>query len=189
MALSRDEMAAAGRLRVQELCHLNGWPRPVVYDYLPKGTGGTCGFYNGRGAIYVQPRLCAKPGYGGPAWSWPGYMVDRTPYGVYPHELGHHVDQLLRQPGGGRFCKLVRGITGESPISGYCPNSEEWFAEMFRLFATNPDLLSRVRPHTYRLLTAKFGFKPVETRGWRAVLKGAPARTLEMAARRIKENS
>jgi hypothetical protein len=54
--------------------------------------------------------------------------------------------------------------TKEAPISGYAPNVNEWFAEIFRLFVTNPDLLRLLRPKMYERL--KDRFKIVEDRPW-----------------------
>lgn len=70
------------------------------------------------------------------------------------------------------------------PISGYCPNVQEWFAEMFRLFLTNPDLLRLLRPYVYRVLSADF--RSVVKEPWDVVLASAPSRTVEAARNRIR---
>jgi hypothetical protein len=183
--MTRDELAVRGRSLVGRFCKVNGLPVPDLSSTLPRGYPDACGLYDWvkgpRGTIHVQVDRCASCGYGGPAWSWPGYIIDRTPYGVHVHELGHHVDRHFWHA-----AHRLRKQSGEAPLTGYCPNSAEWFAEMFRLFATNPGLLALVRPVTYQALQ-DLGLVPVETRHWTAVLEGAPARTLAMAHRRVSE--
>lgn len=175
-----------GQERVRSVCETNGWATPALRETLPRWLRmAACGLYDRR-TIYVQASLCALPGYGGPAWSWPGYIVDRTPFGVYAHELGHYVDERYKV---GRLwpSTVLRRESGEERLTSYCPNDAEWFAEMFRLFVTNPDLLKRIRPITYAGLTEGLGIVPVERRGYVAVLKDAPERTRVMAARRVFE--
>jgi hypothetical protein len=112
--------------------------------------------------------------------------VDRTPYGVLQHELGHHVDQLLsEQKGsyGGDFSVKLRAATGEARITSYCPNDWEWFAEIFRLFVTNSDLLRELRPRTYEQIRQQY--KPVRDTPWRHVLRDAPPRNIIAAERKI----
>jgi hypothetical protein len=185
--LTRDGMTEAGREMVLRFCRLNGIPAPKlptgsVVANAVRSAGGSCGLYH-RGTIYVDPPACARLGYGGPAWSWPGYIIDRTPYGVHAHELGHYVADQLRLSE-----TTLRRKSGEMKLTNYCPNAAEWLAEMFRLFVTNPSLLRGVRPATYSLFVGE-GLKPVEKRNWRLVLASAPTRTLAMAERRIKEQS
>jgi hypothetical protein len=171
-ALRRDALAARGKELVLQFCELNNMPAPRFFATVR----GSCGLYSG-GTISVQADKCAHPGYGGPAWSWPGYVTDRTPYGVYAHELGHYVDHFF---GGWRWGRQVRKETGELRLTSYCPNDAEWFAEMFRLFCTNPSLLAAVRPATHAALTGR-GLVPVESRDWHSVIAGCPARTLARA--------
>lgn len=120
------------------------------------------------------------------AWSFPGYVIDRTPYGVLQHEQGHAVDFLCGTGGGAYFSdfsQTVRKLAGEERLTNYCPNDAEWFAEMFRLFVTNSDLLRRVRPRTFGLLRTYF--RPVIDHDWRVVLRDAPDRTIEQALKKI----
>ena len=67
-------------------------------------------------------------------------------------------------------------------MTGYYPNDNEWFAEMFRLFVTNPDLLRLLRPCTHALMVARW--LTVETRTWDVVLAGA-ARQLAVIRKRL----
>jgi hypothetical protein len=78
----------------------------------------------------------------------------------------------------------LRGQSGEAAITSYCPNDAEWFAEMFRVFVTNPDLLRLVRPRTHRELASQF--KPVFDDTWRDRLREAPARTIAAVERKIE---
>jgi hypothetical protein len=146
--------------------------------------GRTCAYYR-EDVITICLAQTASPGYGGMAWSWPGYVIDRTPYGVIQHELGHHVDFTISdQKGayGGDFSSKLRTLTREERLTNYCPNDWEWFAEIFRLFVTNSDLLREVLPQTYKHLRELY--KPVVDAPWAEVLRGAPARTLAQAAKK-----
>lgn len=130
---------------------------------------------------------CANIGTAGRQWSYPGYSVDRTPYGVIQHELGHHVDVTL---GGGRrgytsdFSRTLRAQVNEAALTGYCPNDGEWFAEHFRLFVTNPSLLSAIRPRTFAAISHYL--MPVIPLSWEQVLQDAPPRTLDVCRRKIE---
>ena len=129
------------------------------------------------------PAACAAIGTAGRQWSYPGHTVDRTPYGVIAHELGHHVDGAhgsapSREGYGARW----RVETREKPLTGYCRDDNEWFAEMFRLFITNPNLLRLERPKTHALMMDQWS--PAETRAWDVVLASAP-RQLELLRRRF----
>ena len=104
----------------------------------------TCGFYRPT-TIHIMVEKCAARGFGGRAWSWPGYAVDRTPYGVIQHELGHHVDSIRFKAPKAIFSKLIWEESKEAPLTGYLGTDKdevtfymEWFAENFRLFVTNP---------------------------------------------------
>jgi hypothetical protein len=147
-----------------------------------------CAYYR-RNTTHICVARCAAIGVAGPAWSYPGYTVDRTPYGVLQHELGHHVDVLKGLRKGAYwsdFSAVLRGRSGEKAITSYCPNDAEWFAEMFRVFVTNPDLLRIVRPRTYGQLVGSVAFKPVFSDSWRDRLQGAPARTITAAERQVE---
>jgi hypothetical protein len=120
------------------------------------------------------------------AWSFPGYSVDRTPYGVIQHELGHHADYVKSEKRGsyyGDFSINMRATVGEKPLTSYCPNDAEWFAEMFRLFVTNPDLLRLLRPDTHAAMREHF--KPIFDGSWRERMTGAPERTIAAIERKL----
>lgn len=78
----------------------------------------------------------------------------------------------------------IAASTREEALSGYCPNSAEWFAEMFRLFVTNPDLLSYIRPRTFSAL-ARDGWKPAVDEDWQTVLANAPGRTYDACEKKV----
>jgi len=190
----KDFLCAQGYLLVGEFCRLNDLPLPAIrrYEDGRRWSFNACAYYRAHWITICLPR-CAAPGYGGRAWSWPGYISDRTPYGVVAHECGHHADLLRgvqKDKYWSEFSTSLRGASGEARLTSYCPNNAEWFAEMFRLFLTNPDLLRLIRPRTHRELLAA-GFKPAHERDWKSAmlncLPEAPERTLKMAERRIEE--
>jgi hypothetical protein len=182
MNLDKPALFTAGVKLAERFCRANGLVMPMVVSAdatwkFPK----TCAFYR-RGTIHVSIRRCAAVGRGGRSWSWPGYAVDRTPYGVIQHELGHHIDCLFTGKNFGRapkaygswaFSARTLATSGEAPLTGYAPNAAEWFAEHFKLFVTNPDLLQWTRPRTYAALRAIL--QPVVTMPWRATLAEAEA--------------
>lgn len=189
MNLKKQHLLEQGIALAERWCGLNGVPMPqVIVKSRAEWRFDACAYYR-EDRIVICPDRCASIGTGGRAWSYPGYQIDRTPYGVIAHELGHHVDRtrsLDKGAYGGNYSQDKRRHSGEAKLTGYCPNDWEWFAEMFRLFVTNPELLRAIRPVTYKSFTLD-GLKPVEQRAWHVVLKDAPDRTLQMAQRRIME--
>lgn len=180
------ELLANGEKVTVAFCAANGLPLPTITKAsAQQWFVSACAYYRAN-VINICVDRCAAIGTAGRQWSYPGYTVDRTPYGVLQHELGHHADVLRsakRGPYFGDYSVNVRGCSGEEPLTSYCPNDAEWFAEMFRLFVTNPDLLQQVRPRTHRELRACF--EPVFSDCWRDRLRNAPARTLAAAERKV----
>lgn len=171
-----------GEIRIDAWCKLNNIKPPTVdIHWEGKCPFGVCAYYRNN-KIDIWPRMCATYGTAGRQWSYPGYTVDRTPFGVLAHELGHHVD-LQHGPAGGIKSHAWKPIDPE-PLTGYCPNDNEWFAELFRLFVTNPDLLKHVRPKIYELMSNEW--ESVEDRPWRIILAGAD-RQLKAAENKIKK--
>ncbi len=177
------ELYEAGLVLINRWCAVNGVTPPEI-DAQWKGAPefSVCAYYRDS-VIHIWPNACAVPGRAGRAWSWPGYTVDRTPYGVLAHELAHHVDRA-HGARGGKIGHALRAETQAEPISGYHDNDNEWFAEMFRVFVTNPDLLRVLRPTVYGQLIAVW--HRVEHRNWRDVLKGAD-RQIAVAEKRIPQ--
>lgn len=171
-------------------CELNDIKIPKIEVWTSGWWYSACAYYRDD-VINICLAKCAHIGKAGRAWSFPGYVVDRTPYGVIQHELGHHVDVIKgNNPDAywSEYSKQMREETGEKKITNYCPNDAEWFAEIFRLFVTNPDLLKQMRPLTYDRLIAD-GFKPLYTDTWQQRLGIAPERTINAAANRIKKGN
>lgn len=187
-------MSSKLKLYARGLEHINRWSEankldlPDVRRWSPRDWNvSACAYYRSD-QINICIERCAIEGQGGANWSFPGYVIDRTPYGVLAHELGHRVDRLRSERKGsyfGDFSVKLRQASGEDKITNYCPNDAEWFAEQFRLFVTNADLLKQIRPKTYTLIRDA-GYEPI-TEGWRFVLKDASARTLAQANKKIAE--
>ena len=159
-----------GQVRIGNWCFLNGVVQPRVEETDEPKRFGHCAYYR-DGVIYIAVDACAAIGRAGRQWSYPGYVVDRTPYGVLAHELGHHVDKA-HGSAGGLVASAWRKETDEEPLTGYCPNDNEWFAEIFRLFVTNPELLRVLRPRTCALLRQRWPRKSVLV-SWEQVLEGS----------------
>lgn len=179
----RDELFHRGAALVAAWCRANEVTPPEVVVSDDPVRYGTCAYYRAD-TIYIHPPGCATFGNAGRSYSWPGYVVDRTPYGVMAHELAHHVDRAWEQHPG-RYSTRLRRDSGEAQLTSYCDNDYEWFAELFRLFVTNPDLLRELRPYTFGYLYATFPCK-IETRNWHEVLADAP-RQLRAAQNKINE--
>lgn len=195
-------MLGAGVEHAARFCLANSLMLPTV-EIVPSGEWyfDVCAFYR---PTYI--RVCIERtaciGSSGQQWSYPGYITDRTPYGVIAHEIGHHVDvtvSTVKRCYWGDFSESVRLEAREPRLTSYCPNDAEWFAEMMRLFITNPDLLRLIRPRTFRILRDRFApitdavaSAAVNEHGltpWDHVLHDAPYRTRIMAARKVEAAS
>jgi len=161
---------------LNKFCEINNINPPSI-KLIDSFTKGNCGqYFPKRNHISLALKKCAHIGTIGRKWSYPGHVIDRTPYGVLQHEFGHHIDHKFRL-----FKYQI-----EKPITSYAPNRGEWFAEMFRLFQTNPDLLSKIRPKTHKILISNF--KPVIKSSWREILKDAPKRNIARCEKLIIES-
>jgi hypothetical protein len=183
--INRQALFVMGKQHIFNWCDLNSVGRPEVHEMSGnKPTFGVCAYYR-DGHIYIWVNACARIGMGGAAWSYPSYTVDHTPYGVLAHELGHHVDRAhgsgIRP---GSRSHLWPASTGEAPLTGYCPDNNEWFAEHFRLFVTNPNLLAAVRPRVFALMKENWSVF-AESRRWEDVLNGAD-RQIKAAHNKIR---
>ncbi len=200
--MTKRQLFDRGKVHVHHWCAVNKVEQPEVLESEEPLLYHTCAFYRDN-VIKINVKACAEVGTAGRSWSYPGYVVDRTPYGVLCHELGHHVDQAHGTVGGifskPMFLALTRGLeAGEpfyqraikeakavEPITGYHANVLEWFAEMFRLFVTNPDLLQQMRPQVYALMIERWGNR-AEERSWQRALNMAP-RQLQAAENKVKQ--
>lgn len=177
---SKADLAQLGWDRAVEFCQLNGLPVPA-FNPTPRARWvvSACAFYRPdteRFRKFTTPgvniclELCAAPCDESPGrnWSWPGSTTDRTPYGVVAHEIGHHVDWLTGEHKGdyfSEFSEQAKAASGEPGLTSYAEqNPAEWFAEAFRLFVTNADLLRQVRPKTFAFLRERW--RPVGERSW-----------------------
>jgi hypothetical protein len=181
-------MLERGGALLKRFCAANGLQAPPIVT-VPRSTWAfdACAYYRPV-EIHICVEKCAAIGTAGRQWSFPGHSVDRTPYGVIAHELGHHADWSRSARKGryyGDFSIAMRARCDEAPLTSYCPNDAEWFAEMFRLFVTNPDLLHRLRPNAYWYLLGA-GFKPVFDDPWYSRLAEAPERTIAVIARKLQ---
>lgn len=180
---TKRRLLMEGTALVIAWCRANRVAVPTIVEAREPSTHGACAFYR-NSVITIDVLACAAIGTGGRSWSYPGYTVDRTPYGVLAHELGHHVDGA-HGPAGGTWGADLRRIAAEEPLTSYCPNVNEYFAELFRLFVTNPDLLRLIRPRTHAVLDARW--VTVEDRPWNVVLADAPGgRQLNAARRKVE---
>lgn len=191
---AKETQYPSGVSLAEGFCTVNGMTMPMVIRLRPTDRAyhlAPCGFYRPN-AIAIMVEKCASLGFGGRAWSWPGYAVDRTPYGVIQHELGHHVDNHFSHPDR-LFSQEIYTESGEAPMTGYRGKDSaadtfcrEWFAEIFRVFVTNPDLCAKLRPKFFNALVTR-GLKPAVEGAWHDVLTRhrAPDRILEQAGKKI----
>lgn len=193
----REDLFEAGVKLAKKFCAANGIPMPGVVRHLSTSryyNVGSCAFYRPM-SINVMVERCANRGYGGRCWSWPAYVIDRTPYGVVQHELGHHVDLWSPRSRSGKL--ISQGIyeeVQEAPLTTYLGTDNkpetlymEWFAEIFRLFVTNPCLCEKLRPKFYKRMIG-FKFTPVVNDGnWKDTLRvhEAPERIVTQAQKKI----
>lgn len=183
----KTQLLERGISHLQQFCATNALEAPPVNVRRREDWEvGMCAYYRPV-LIEIWPASCASIGRVGRQWSFPGYTVDRTPFGVIAHELGHHADWSRSEQRGryfGDYSIKMRAASAEDPLTTYCPNDAEWFAEMFRLFVTNPDLLRLVKPRTFDLIARDF--EPLEKATWDVVLREAPERTFQAAERKIE---
>lgn len=157
----KQKLYQLGIERAIRFCHVNKLPIPKFEVADPEEWyWDACAYYRPQ-TIRLYLTKCATPATQNASrnWNWPGSTTDREPYGVVCHELGHHVDWLVGEQKGkysSEYSAKVMAESGEKPITSYCPNPAEWFAEMFRLFVTNASLLLDLRPKTYQILIQHF---------------------------------
>jgi hypothetical protein len=168
--MSKEELLEYGHQRIKLFCETNNIECPAV-TAVPKQEWpfDPCAYYRPKIGIRICLELCQIPAPEKMAsnWSWPGCTVDREPIGVLAHELGHHCSWLAstqKRAYGGDYCEQVMKISREAKLTSYCPNPDEWFAEMFRLFVTNHELLRKVRPATHAQLLLRW--EPVSSSKW-----------------------
>jgi hypothetical protein len=179
-----------GRRRMVLFCRIN---RIIVPSLQPVPEAewlfSACAYYRPQYIRICLPlcgRVCSE--HETRNWTYPGSTTDREPYGVVLHELGHHADWTAGTKKGSYFSDYGEDVCArsrEEPISGYHPNEAEWFAEMFRVFVSNPDLLRLIRPRTYRILTERW--KTVTENDWRTELgPDCPRRVVAALEKKVR---
>lgn len=164
---SKTELYYRGKIAVKKFIEINSLREVSFVEDAEVGSWfGVCAYYR-HDTIYIDIPKCAAIGVAGRAWSYPGHIIDRTPFGVVAHELGHHID-VAHGTRPGVLSRAWREETREDEITSYSPNTNEWFAEIFRLFITNPDLLRIIRPKMFAKLRGTF--LPIENRKWDEVV-------------------
>lgn len=157
---TKQQLADLGILEVSKFCTINNLPIPKIEFFGVKDWFvSVCAYYRSEIGIKICLTRCQQPCTQEQArnFSWPANIVDREPFGVLLHELGHHVDWCLSKTKYrwfGDLCTTIKNEAKEPGITSYAEtNAAEWFAEAFRLFVTNPTLLKLFRPKTYKLLS------------------------------------
>lgn len=197
---SKVDLLLHGVARMSKFCDLNNLDIPNV-NIVDRSNWqfGVCAYYRPDTAenrkwtktgINVCLSKCQTPCGAAESrnWTWPGSITDREPYGVIAHELAHHMDWTVSEKKGryfGDYSVQLRAESGEGPVTGYCENDAEWFAEIGRVFITNPDLLRLCRPKTYDLMLKKW--KPIEGESWQEVLgENVPDRVLRTLRKKFR---
>lgn len=183
--MTKQDLFDAGLKRSFELLDQSNVKRPRVVSTTLRRNSGV--YYRDHGGkVLVDLRKCSSltTNPGGYRWSFPGYKIDRTPYGVVAHEIGHHVDAIFGYPSR----RLPRGWNHKR-ISGYEPNDAESFGETMKLFITNPDMLRSGAPVRYNYVTS-LGLRAIDETPWHDVLvaHGANERLITAANNWIKQN-
>jgi len=197
----KDLLYGEAVARAKRFCDINSVPFPAIRRLARTDRLfhlATCAYYRPNIGISIMVVKCATRGLGGRAWSWPAYVIDRTPFGVIQHELGHHVDHTRSDAAKSRddvqslFSWKMWNASREAPLTGYLGTDTqaptffmEWFAENFRLFVTNPDLIRCLRPRFFEAITAHL--KPLLSHDWKGQLRshGAPDRIIEQATKKV----
>lgn len=193
--ITREErLYSRGLERMEEFCRVNDLPVPPA-STVPKADWhfDVCAYYRPppEGIKICLPHCGVPAGHEmSRRWSWPGSTVDRTPYGVVCHELGHHADWFLSEEKMayfGDYGLTLCGVSGDPSISTYGEsNGWEWFAEMMRLFISNHALLMHLRPRTWEMLLDDW--TPVSGDDWVGELgEGVPDRVVTALERKIGE--
>lgn len=176
---------------IDNFCELNNIPKPKFDIDWETGTtqteGIVCGHFTfGTDVLHLQPNRCANPN---PNKDWPGFFYDRTCYGVMCHEFAHYVDNLSPSLFNIKLISTeLRQIANEPSFNRDPKDDYEYFADVFKLFVTNPDLLRITRPSIFKLLTETYKLSPIILEDYRTVLNkfSAPNKIFERIDLEIK---
>lgn len=178
----REALFQRACCRVGAICDAH----EVIRPHIRRADGSRHFGYWCRGVIKVNVSRCTPPAFNpGYSWSFPGYKADRTVVGVTLHELGHHIWWAIGEESNpdswlAHYTAWREAGEDEAAVSGYEPNVEETFAEAWKLFCTNPDLLRVGRPQRWALLRES-GLRPPHLAPWREVLQHAHPRMIAAA--------
>ena len=104
-----------------------------------------CGLYRYPNSIYIIPDECAKRNYSDYRW-----RVNRTLHGVIIHEYGHHFERMLYDEDILTESNIKNIFKPKNDITNYSDvNYKENFAESFRVYITNPELLKAINKEKY----------------------------------------
>lgn len=176
---------------IDKFCELNNIPKPKFDIDWETGTtqteGIACGHFTfGTDVLHLQPNRCANPN---PNRDWPGFFYDRTCYGVMCHEFAHYVDNLSPSLFNVKLISTeLRQISNEPSFNKDPKDDYEYFADVFKLFVTNPDLLRITRPSVFKLLTETYKLSPIILEDYKTVLNkfSAPNKIFERIDLEIK---
>lgn len=187
--MTRDGLFQRGIARIGNFCEANALPVPLI---TPVNASvwwfDVCAYWRPNEiVICLEKCATAAPDVECRNWNWPGSTTDREPFGVLAHELGHCADWHNSERRGEYFGNTsveIRKASGEKPLTSYCPNDAEWFAEHFRLFVTNHALLRLLFPKTHALFSERW--KPVSDEDWMKELgPTVPARIIRTLTNKI----
>lgn len=155
-------------------------------DRIAPSKFGVCAYYRNN-VITLELKACARIGLAGREWSFPHYRIDRTPYGVIAHELGHHVD--FSSLNNNQRKEFEIAIIGSRKITNYEPNIRESFAETFRLYFTNPSLLEKWSPQRFKFMK-KYWTSLYADQEWEEILtmNNCPERQILQIKKHIDKN-
>lgn len=88
-------------------------------------------------------------------WTLTGYKTDLTAAGILAHEFGHYFDDEkggICDRGTKTYATMFKLWQEEGCVSSYCPIVREWFAETFRVWFLNPNLLEVAKPKTAQFM-------------------------------------
>lgn len=161
-AQMREIMKNEAKALVVRFCQLNGYAVPKLL--VEKRSAHVCNFHtegyykDGGDVVAVVPGNTIFDNERSARYN----VIDDTIYGAILHEVGHYIHE--------HYLNWETIPMGERSVSNYEPNNLEVFAETFRLYLSNPHLLSIWNPTRYAWMKARF--KKVKKTNWKATFNG-----------------